>query len=144
MNKNYIIAIIAIAMVVFGAIFAINSSKTNTNYNNSAENSNSQNQSEVKEFNMTSFYEMADDKPRPQYSLKEIIVNKGDTVKVIVTVTKGNHDFNIDEFNVHTETPLNQPVIIEFKADKSGEFVYYCSRPDHRENGHWGTLRVIE
>lgn len=97
-----------------------------------------------KEFTMTSFVVMEDGKPKPQYSVKELTVRKGDKVKIKVTVTKGMHDFNIDEFNVKSETPLDVETTIEFTADKAGEFIYYCSKPGHRANGHWGTLKVIE
>ena len=57
---------------------------------------------------------------------------------------KGTHDFKIDEFNVYTETPLNQEAVVEFIADKPGKFEYYCSKTGHRQNGHWGTLIVNE
>ena len=97
----------------------------------------------VKEFTMTSFVEMVDGKPKPQYSLKEITVNRGDLVRIKITVTAGTHNFNLDEFNIYAETPLNQEVTVEFTADKAGEFIYYCSIPGHRANGHWGTLKVI-
>lgn len=96
----------------------------------------------VKEFVMESFVEFVDGNPKPQFSLKEITVNKGDLVRLRITVTKGTHDFKIDEFDVYADTPLNNEVIVEFVADKSGEFVYYCTKPGHRENGHWGTLKV--
>ena len=76
--------------------------------------------------------------------MKELEVNKGDLVRLKVTVTAGEHDFKIDEFNVYSETPLNEEVIIEFVADQAGEFVYYCTKPNHRKNGHWGTLTVLE
>ena len=136
-----------IMIVVIGAVFIVNNFKANTKLdtilppNNTSGN---QVQGEVKELAMTSFYEMFDGKAKPQYSLKEITVKKGDTVKIEITVTKGNHDFNIDEYNIHVETPLNQPTLVEFKADRTGEFVYYCSMPGHRANGHWGTLTVTE
>jgi len=65
-------------------------------------------------------------------------------VKVKITVTKGMHNFNIDEFNVHFATPINQETVVEFVADKVGKFIYYCSMPGHRANGHWGTLTVTE
>ncbi|PWB38523.1 MAG: hypothetical protein C3F02_03295 [Parcubacteria group bacterium] len=96
----------------------------------------------VKEFIMTSFYEMVDGQAKPQYSLKELVVKKGDKVRIKVTNIKGTHDFNIDEYNIHQSTPLDQQVTIEFTADKAGEFVYYCSMPNHRALGHWGTLKV--
>lgn len=98
----------------------------------------------VKEFTMTSFYELADNKPKPQFSLKEMTVKKGDRVRVKITNTKGTHNFNIDEFNVFADTPLNQEVTVEFMADRAGDFIYYCAIPDHRALGQWGTLRVTE
>lgn len=97
----------------------------------------------VKEFSMTSFVAMVDGQPKPQYSLKEITVNQGDKVRIKITVTAGLHNFNLDEFNIRSETPLNQEVVVEFTADKAGEFIYYCSKPGHRQNGHWGTLKVL-
>ena len=99
---------------------------------------------DVKEITMTSFYEIVDDQPKPQFSITEINVKKGDKVRIKVTNTKGNHDINIDEFNVSAETPLGQEVVVEFVADKVGTFEYYCSKPGHRELGHWGTLTVTE
>lgn len=98
----------------------------------------------VREFTMQSFVEFVDDKPMPQYSLKELTVKKGEKVRLKVTNTKGMHDFNIDELNIHQPTPLNQEVVVEFTADKTGEFVYYCNLPGHRQAGHWGTLKVTE
>ena len=154
MNKNYyIIVLIVTAVVILGGIFYTSnfSPKTNTADNSPAVNNDNNNQDtivqtqeELKEFKMDSFYEMIDDKAKPQFSLNEITVKKGDNVRITVTVTKGSHDFAIDEYNIKTETPLNQPTMIEFTADKTGEFIYYCSKPGHREAGQWGTLRVVE
>lgn len=146
MEKKYLYLWIAIAII---AILGVIGFLLMENSNPSAEiksetNTQIQVQGAIKEFNMTSFYEMVDNKPKPQYSLKEITVNKGDTVKITVTVTKGTHDFNIDEYNIHQETPLNKPTTMEFKADKAGTFIYYCSMPGHRAAGHWGTLKVVE
>lgn len=98
----------------------------------------------VNTFTMTSFYEMVNGQPQPQFSVKDISVKKGETVRIVITNTKGNHDFNLDEFNVHVATPLNEEVAVEFVADQTGDFVYYCSMPGHRAAGHWGTLRVTE
>ena len=102
------------------------------------------NERPVKEFVMDSFTEVIDGKYYPQYSLKEITVKKGDLVRVKITVTSGTHDFKIDEFDVYSETLLNEETVIEFFADKAGEFIYYCTKPNHRKNGHWGTIKVIE
>lgn len=99
-------------------------------------------QTEVKEFTMTSYY--APSENRAYFSLPEMVVSKGDKVRVKVTNTMGSHDFVIDEYNIRRETPLNEQQVIEFTADKSGEFVYYCSRPGHRASGQWGTLKVLD
>ena len=98
------------------------------------------NESAVKEFAMTAFY----DDTGIWFSLKKISVNKGDIVRIKVTNIKGAHDFTLDEYGIKKTTPLNQEVVIEFTADKSGEFIYYCSVFGHRQKGQWGTLKVID
>lgn len=94
----------------------------------------------AKEFSMTAYY----DAEGKHFSLKEINVKKGDLVRVKVTNTKGMHDFSLDEYGIRQNLPLNQEVVVEFTADKTGEFIYYCSMPGHRAGGQWGTLRVTE
>lgn len=100
--------------------------------------------SPVKEFSMTSFTEVVDGKYHPQFSVKEITVNKGDTVRIKITATSGMHNFKIDEFNVFTDTPLDKESTVEFVADKAGKFIYYCAKPGHRALGQWGTLIVLD
>lgn len=95
---------------------------------------------DVKEFSMTSYYDDAG----KWFSLKEISVNKGDRVRIKVTNTKGTHDFNIDEYGIREATPLGKEAVIEFTADKAGEFEYYCSMPGHRQAGQLGKLIVKE
>ena len=68
-----------------------------------------------------------------------------DLVRIKITVTKGTHDFKIDEFDVYADTKeLNKEYVVEFTADQAGEFVYYCTKPGHRELGQWGTLKVLD
>ena len=98
---------------------------------------------DVKVFTIQSFSGMADGKMRPQFSLREITVSKGDKVRILVNATSGKHDFTLDEYNVKEETPAGSITVIEFTADKDGEFVYYCSKLGHRDLGQWGTLKVI-
>ena len=98
----------------------------------------------MKEFSMDSFVAFANGTSHPQFSVKDITVNKGDTVRIYVNVTRGTHDFNIDELGVHSVTPTDKVTTIDFVADKVGDFVYYCSMPGHRQNGHWGTLHVVD
>ncbi len=94
----------------------------------------------VKEFSMTAYY----DTTGKWFSLKEIAVKKGDTVRIKITNTKGMHDFVVDEYSIAEELPMDKEVIVEFKADKVGDFVYYCSKSGHRAGGQWGTLKVSE
>ena len=92
----------------------------------------------AKEFSTTAYY----DETGVWFSLKEMRVKKGDLVRVHATNTKGMHDFVIDEFGIRKELPLNEEVTFEFTADKTGEFIFYCSKPGHRAKGQWGTLIV--
>lgn len=94
----------------------------------------------TKEFSVDAYY----DSTGVWFSVKEINVNKGDNVKIKVKNIKGMHNFNIDEYDVKKDLPLDEEVSIEFVADKAGDFIYYCSIPGHREKGQWGTLKVSE
>lgn len=72
-----------------------------------------------------------------------ITVKKGDRVKIIFKNTQGFHDFVIDEYGVATsqfKSPGEE--ILEFTADKTGTFQYYCSVGSHRSMGMFGTLKV--
>lgn len=74
-----------------------------------------------------------------------LTVKAGDSVKIIFTstdITTG-HTFNIDEYNAHSSvTTGGSKVVVEFYADKKGEFKYYCNIGDHRTKGMEGTLVV--
>ena len=77
------------------------------------------------------------------FSLSEIKVKKGDKVKIIFRNDKGIHDWVIDEFNVRTKVlQAGQSETIEFIADKTGTFEYYCSVNGHRQMGMKGNLIV--
>jgi len=72
-----------------------------------------------------------------------IKVNKGDKVRVVFKNTAGFHDFKIDAYGVATKK-TNAPTeeVLEFTADKTGSFEYYCSVGTHRAQGMKGTLVV--
>jgi plastocyanin len=72
-----------------------------------------------------------------------INVKKGDKVRIIFENVSGLHDFKIDEFGVaskQVKSPYQE--ILEFTADKTGSFQYYCSVGSHRAMGMFGTLNV--
>ena len=76
---------------------------------------------------------------------KEISVKKGDTVRITYTNAGGFHDLVIDEFNVGTkQIPKGKSETFEFKADRTGEFEFYCSVGNHRKMGMFGKLIISE
>ncbi len=70
-------------------------------------------------------------------------VKKGDLVKITLKNKEGLHDLKIDELGVATSR-LNGvgEEKVEFVADKTGTFEYYCSVGEHRAMGMKGTLKV--
>ncbi|OGG12110.1 hypothetical protein A2781_03525 [Candidatus Gottesmanbacteria bacterium RIFCSPHIGHO2_01_FULL_42_27] len=78
-----------------------------------------------------------------KFSLTEIRVKKGDRVKIVLNNTGGFHDWVIDEFDARTkQTQGPATETVEFTADKTGTFEYYCSVAQHRQNGMVGKLIV--
>jgi cytochrome c oxidase subunit 2 len=77
------------------------------------------------------------------FSLKEIRVKRGDRVKIVFNNQTGLHDWVIDEFNAKTpQIQAGQMAEVEFVADKTGTFEYYCSVGNHRAMGMVGKLIV--
>jgi len=77
------------------------------------------------------------------FTPKTITVNKGDKVKITFKNKEGFHDLFIDAFKVATKKiGANQEDTVEFIADKTGKFEYYCSVGNHRQMGMVGTLTV--
>lgn len=72
-----------------------------------------------------------------------IKVKKGDKVKITFQNSAGFHNFVINEYGVATkqaQSPATE--VIEFTANKTGSFEYYCSVKTHRQMGMKGTLVV--
>lgn len=78
------------------------------------------------------------------FDVTEMRVNEGDTVKVIFESTEGFHDWVVDEFDAATAQvkPEDGVTEVTFVADAAGEYEYYCSVGQHREQGMIGTLIV--
>ena len=77
------------------------------------------------------------------FSQKEIRVKKGDKVKITLVNKDGFHDWAVDGFNAKTkQLQVGQSDTIEFVADKTSTFEYYCSVGQHRANGMVGKLIV--
>ncbi len=79
------------------------------------------------------------------FSPKDIVVKKGDTVKITYTNGGGTHDMRIEGYDVGTEViTAGQSETFEFVADEAGTFEFYCSVGQHRANGMVGTFTVTE
>jgi plastocyanin len=78
-----------------------------------------------------------------EFSLGEIKVKKGDTVRINFSSTDGFHDWTIDEFAASTEqVNTGGASTVVFTADRAGTFEYYCSVGSHRQLGMVGNLIV--
>lgn len=79
-----------------------------------------------------------------KFSPASLTVKKGDTVRITFK-SSGNalHDFMIDEFDVATsQLGDEEEEEVEFVANKTGTFDYYCSVSNHRAMGMVGKLVV--
>ena len=77
------------------------------------------------------------------FDLKEMKVKKGDKVRITFRNAEGFHDFKLDEFGVATaKLQADGEETVEFTADKTGTFEYYCSVGKHRDMGMKGNLIV--
>lgn len=77
------------------------------------------------------------------YKPNEIRVKKGEKVKIVLASKDMVHDFVVDELGVRTAIiKAGDTGTVEFTADKTGMFEYYCSVGQHRKNGMVGKLIV--
>ena len=80
-----------------------------------------------------------------EFEPKEIVVNRGDTVRLFITSDDVEHGFDIHGYEVNVNIYPGVPVEVEFVADKAGEFEFMCSV--YCDQGHWnmkGKLLVQE
>ena len=141
MKKTYI-TVIVLVLVVLGGLFFLNKAgkEESVNYNTSAPVLNEKQAfapdvKNTKEFTVSG--------QNFSFTPKAITVKKGDRVKITFNNADGFHDFKIDEFGVATKqskSPYQE--VLEFTADKSGSFEYYCSVGSHRAMGMRGTFKV--
>lgn len=148
MNRNITmgVAVLVVILAVGGALYYRSLSSSNNN-NNSATPQNIEDMSPTSSASDSSqtgvVKEITVTGSNYKFEPANLTVNKGDTVKVIFKNSGGMHDFVIDEFNAKSKIiPDGQEATVEFVADKSGTFKYYCSVGNHRSMGMEGTLVV--
>lgn len=77
------------------------------------------------------------------YKPNELRVKKGEKIKLVINSVDMMHDFNVDELGIKSEiVKSGETGTVEFTADQTGTFEYYCSVGQHRANGQVGTLIV--
>lgn len=78
-----------------------------------------------------------------KFAPDKITVKKGEKTRIVFKNTGGVHDFRVDELNIATAVIQgDKEDFVEFTADKTGEFEFYCSVDGHRQMGMKGTMTV--
>ena len=77
------------------------------------------------------------------FSPNRLEVQKDDLVKISFSAHEMAHSFTIDEYRIAKRAGAGQSVTFEFRADRPGEFTYYCNmRQDERCSEMRGRLIV--
>jgi heme/copper-type cytochrome/quinol oxidase subunit 2 len=77
-----------------------------------------------------------------EFDPQEISVTEGEDVAIALSSEDVLHDFTIDEIDVHVAAEPGDTAEGGLRADKAGEYTYYCTVSGHREAGMEGTLVV--
>lgn len=63
-----------------------------------------------------------------EFNPNVITVKKGDTVRLTLSASDGTHGFSLPAFNVNERLVAGEPPkVVEFVADKAGEFDFRCN-----------------
>ena len=77
------------------------------------------------------------------YSPSRITVQRDDLVKITFTAHDMAHSFTIDAYRIAKRAGSGQSVTFEFRADKPGDYTFYCNlTQDERCRNMKGTLTV--
>jgi len=72
----------------------------------------------------------------------EIKVKRGTVVRLIITSVDVKHTFTVPEYGIDEELEVGKDVVIEFIADRPGQFGYYCDISGHSQQGMKGKLII--
>jgi plastocyanin len=153
-NKNLIIGVIAVLVVIAIGAFLVVGMKSNKSVQNAMTSSSpaptamaktasnsagasgsAMSKGAVREFTVegSSF----------KFVPNVVTVNQGDTVKLVFKNSGGMHNFNLDAFGVKTNAISGgASETVQFVANKKGNFEFYCSVGNHKAMGMTGTLVV--
>lgn len=140
MKNNLLISLIVLGLIAIGVYFAMNKNQSTAPVTISVSPTTSRGEnptSAVKEIVVTG--------RNFKFTPDTITVKKGEKTRLIFKSVDGAHDFRVDELGIATElTAANKESVVEFIADKTGSFEFYCSVGNHRQMGMKGTLIVNE
>ena len=72
-----------------------------------------------------------------------ITVNKEDLVKISIKSIDVTHGIKLNDFNINEKLEPGKTVNIEFIADKSGEFSFFCSIPCGSGHGSMKGILIV-
>ncbi len=75
-----------------------------------------------------------------------LVVHEGEVVQINLINGEGaEHDIVVDQYGVRSDRVVGKGAssIISFTADRTGEFIYFCSVPGHRDSGMQGRIQVV-
>ena len=148
MNKNTIWGLIIVIVLGFGLYMAFNSQQR-TNQTPSEQTNTEQKvpaEEDVEEMVVedSETREIIVEGEEYSFSPSTITVSEGEKIALTFkNVGSFPHNFVIDELDVKTETiNAGEEDTIEFVADKSGTFAFYCGVGNHRQQGMEGEVDV--
>lgn len=62
-----------------------------------------------------------------EYSPNEIRVRQGERVRLLITALDRTHGFELEDFKVKADLEKGKETVVEFVADRVGEFPFNCS-----------------
>jgi len=109
MNKYFLLVLIV--FFVIGGVFFLNQKKPTMKEESTT--------TPVKEFSMIA--------KKWQFDPSTINVKQGDKVRLKIKSIDVTHGFSLPDFNVNENLEPEKEVVVEFIADKKGEFSFFCS-----------------
>ena len=109
MNKYFLLVLIV--FFVIGGVFFLNQKKPAMKEESTT--------TPAKEFSMIA--------KKWQFDPSTINVKQGDKVRLKIKSIDVTHGFSLLDFNVNENLAPEKEVVVEFIADKKGEFSFFCS-----------------
>ena len=119
MNKYY--WLIIVILLVIGGVFFLNQKKPAMKQESTTTTTAL---NPVKEFSMIA--------KKWQFDPSTINVKQGDKVRLKIKSIDVTHGFSLLDFNVNENLAPEKEVVVEFIADKKGEFSFFCLKKSYQ------------